>query len=105
MNIGLGNNLGLPYHLSSKGKFLGLLTDGQSATSAATCGYALVTGLTLATISTSTGGCPDVRGCIAVTGAGVIPDGTKLLTAMMVIDHSTRDKAYGVPQATTCTWK
>lgn len=101
--IGFCNKIGLPYHLSTKGRFLGLYVDGKSAITSASQIYALVTGLELSTISSSSKGHPDVRGTVNVTEANNVPNGTKLFTAVMVVDHSTRDKAYGVPQVTAIT--
>jgi hypothetical protein len=99
--IGVGNNLGLPYHLSTERKFLGLTISGHVATGATD--WQVVAGIDLSTISTTSGLCPDVRGYISCTSASVAPNGAKTFTAMYLIDPSTRDKAYGVPQCTTAT--
>jgi len=98
--IGFSNKIGLPYHLKSKGKFLGLAIDGFQGTTGVTQPFALVSGQALATDATSTYGDPDVRGTVNVTQANYVPNGTKEWTAMMIVDHSTRDKAYGNVQAT-----
>jgi len=73
VSIGSSNKIGLPYHLSSKGKFLGLYIDGFAGTTGVTQPYALVTGLTLATDATSDYGDPDVRGTVNVTQANTFP--------------------------------
>lgn len=92
-SVGVGNRLGLPYHLSSLGKFLGYYMDGNSASLAAS----VATGLALATTGTSSENDPDVRGTFK---PGTAPNATILFTAMMLVDHTTRNKAYGVPQCT-----
>jgi len=97
LSVGVSNVLGLPYHLSSKGRFLSYYVDGMTPSGGAT-EVVLVTGLSLATDATVTAGDPDVRG----TWKPIIaPDNTKVFTCMMLVDHSTRDKAYGRPQAST----
>lgn len=95
-SVGVGTRLGLPYHLSSKGRFLGYYLDGNSASLAAS----VATGLDLATTGTSSENDPDVRGTFK---PGTAPNATILFTAMMLVDHSTRNKAYGVPQCTAIT--
>lgn len=102
VSIGFGGKIGLPYHLGDKGRFLGMTFDGQGQTTGiATYIYSLTCGLSLATDATSTHGNPDVRGTINFTSQTTyVPDGTIRWTAMMLVDHSTRDKAYGNAQCT-----
>ena len=94
--IGFSDKIGLPYHLSSKGKFLSYMVDGMTPSGGAT-EVVLTTGLSLATDATTTNKDPDVRGTFKPV---IAPDNTKVFTAMMIVDHSTRDKAYGNAQAT-----
>ena len=96
LSIGAGPALGLPYHLSSKTKFLGLSVDGAFASA----NTALVTGLALSADASSSAANPDVRGTVTPATAA---NGTLVFSAMMVVDHTSRDKAYGVPQATVVT--
>lgn len=104
VSIGFSNKIGLPHHLGTKGRFLGLNIDGERAgITSASAAYALVCGLNLATDATSTYGDPDVRGSVNVTQSNYVPDGSKIWTAMMVVDHTTRDKAYGNAQCTAVT--
>jgi len=103
INVGVRNVLGLPYHLSSKGKFLGFYVNG-SVISSATDMQNITTGLALACDSGTTERALDVRGTVELkAGAGTTFDASNVFTAVMVVDHSTRDKAYGVPQATAIT--
>ena len=97
LSVGVGNRIGLPYHLSSKEKFIQLSVNGSFASSATD--VALVTGLALATDSTSSENDPDVRGTINLQG-GIVGDASKVFSALMAVDHTTEDKAYGVPQCT-----
>lgn len=103
ITIGTGSVLGLPYHLSSKGRMLGVYVNGNAPSSATDVGT-LTTGLSLTCGSGTTAGALDVRGTWKpAAGGGMAPDGSKVLTAVMMVDHTTRNKAYGVPQATAIT--
>lgn len=99
MCIGTGKRLGLPYHLSSKGRFLAYYVDGMTPSGGAT-EVVLVTGLELSTEASSSENNPDVRGTFNPV---IAPNGTLVFSAMMVVDHTTRNKAYGVPQAAALT--
>ncbi len=99
ISIGTGKTLGLPYHLTGKGRFLGYFVDGMHPSGGAT-EVALVSGLSLATTGTSSNGDPDVRGSFTPV---IAPDASAVFTAVMLVDPSTRNKAYGVPQATAIT--
>lgn len=85
MNVGESDILGLEFHLSTVGKFLGLTQDGV-----ATTGYTVVAGSTSTGTTTATTG--DVRGTVTATAA---PDGSKLFTAMYVINHNNKEAAFG----------
>ena len=99
-SVGAGPRLGLPYHLSNLGRFMGYTVDGMYPSGGAT-ELVLVTGNPLATVQgTSSEDNPDVRGTFNPV---IAPDGTKLFTAVMLVDPSTRNKAYGVLQATAIT--
>ncbi len=95
ISIGTGNRIGLPFKLPNKGKFLGLTIDGG-----ATGGYTLVAAHATTANGSSSNADADVRGTIATT---TVPDSAKLFTITMLVDGSTRNKAFGVPQATVAT--
>ncbi len=99
VSIGTGDHLGLPYHLTNKGRFLGYYVDGMHPSGGAT-EVVLTTGLDLATTGTSSNADPDVRGTFLPI---ISPNATLQFTAVMLVDPSTRNKAYGVPQATVIT--
>lgn len=92
ISIGSGNRIGLPFYIANAGKVLGVTVDGLS-----TGGYTLVAGHATAAAPSSTNGDADVRGTIAFT---TVPDNAKLFTVMMVVDATTRNKAFGQAQAT-----
>jgi len=100
LSVGVGNRLGLPYHLSNKQRFISLSIDGQLPTLPTS--VLPVTGLDLSTISSTSEDSPDVRGTINLSGASA-PDASKVFSALMMVDHTTRDKAYGLAQATAIT--
>jgi len=95
ISIGSGNRIGLPFMILNKGKILGLTIDGL-----ATGGYTLIAGHATAAAPSSSNGDADVRGTIAFT---TVPDSAKLFTVMMIVDSTTRNKAFGQPQATAVT--
>lgn len=95
VSIGSGNRIGLPFRIANKGKILGLSVNGLS-----TGGYSLVAGHATTAAPSSSQGDPDVRGTIAFT---TVPDSSKLFTVAMVVDSTTRNKAFGQAQATAVT--
>ena len=99
LSVGVGNAIGLPYHLNSKGRFLAYYVDGMTPSGGAT-EVTLVTGLALSADASSSAADPDVRGTFKPV---IAPNGTLVFSAMMVVDHTSRNKAYGVPQATVVT--
>ncbi|MCP3681601.1 MAG: hypothetical protein GY861_02830 [bacterium] len=105
ITMGIGKQLGLPFHLADKGKLICMSYDGQvGVTDAATAGYIVRPGLDTTTDSDSAAGSTalDVRGTIEPVGPKV-PDSATRFTALFVVDHSTRRKAFGAPQCTTAT--
>ena len=95
ISIGTGNRIGLPFYLPNAGRFLGLTVDGLS-----TGGYTLYAGHATTAAPSSSNGDVDVRGTIKFT---TVPDSAKLFTISMIVDSSTRNKAFGQPQATVVT--
>ena len=105
MCIGTGNRIGLPFHLSSIGKFLGLTVDGYISASvgAGATAFTLSTGQDTTTVDTTAEDEVDVRGTINLLDTARVPNGTRVLSAMMVVDHTTRAKAFGPAPATVLT--
>jgi len=102
--VGTGNRIGLPFHLSSLGKFMGVSIDG-SMTASVVGGVTMIavtTGLTLGTVDSTSENAPDVRGTFRMI-SGPVPDGTRVFSALMVVDHTTREKAFGPTPATAIT--
>lgn len=96
-SIGTGNRIGLPFMVLNKGSFLGVHIDGKPAASG---DYTLTAGHATAAAPSSSNGDADVRGTFAPTS---VPDSSKLFTIAMVVDSTTRNKAFGQPQATAVT--
>ena len=102
VHFGSGNKLGLPFHIADKGKIVSITVDGaQVSTAAVTAAYRIAIGASSATTMTSSGGRPDARGTIQFLSPA--PDGSKRFTALMMVDHSTRRKAFGPPQVSLCS--
>jgi hypothetical protein len=95
VSIGTGKRLGLPFYLSNIGKFMGLTVDGLS-----TGGYTLVAGHATTAVPSSSQNDADVRGTISPTTS---PNASLRFSAMMVVDSTTRNKAFGQAQATLVT--
>lgn len=103
INVGTGKRFGLPFHLSSKGRFLGVYVDGQTSSAAGATAYTIATGLTLGTVDSTSENAPDPRGTWNSIDSAFAPDGTKVFSAMMVVDHTTKEKAFGPTPATAIT--
>ena len=100
--IGTGNRLGLPFHLPDKGKIVSVSVDGGKVSTAdATAAYVVHTGLSLTTTLTTTGGDPDCRGSIDFLSPA--PNAALRFTALMVVDHTTSAKAFGLANVSSCS--
>ncbi len=99
ISIGSGNRIGLPFYCANKGRFLGVYGDGKLLATSA--GYTLTAGRATAAVPSSSNGDADVRGTFLPTT--VVPDSSVLFTIMMVVDSTTRNKAFGQAQATAVT--
>ncbi len=100
ISMGTGNRLGLPFHLQTKEDLLGVSIDGHWA-SGSTGAYRAVIGASAATTITTSAGTPDVRGAVVMVSP--TPDGTKRISALLVVDHTTQRKAFGPPQVSLCS--
>jgi hypothetical protein len=100
--IGTGNRIGLPFHLSGIGKFLGLSVDGYFSASVGSgaSAFIVVTGLDLSTVDSTSEDAPDVRGTIRLLDTARVPNSTRTFSALMIVNHTTRNKAFGVAPAT-----
>jgi len=98
--IGTGNKLGLPFHLADVGKLVSVTIAGHTA-SGTTGSYLVRAGASSATTMTSCGGMPDARGFIKFISPAL--NGTIRFTALMMVDHTTRRKAFGPPQVSACS--
>jgi hypothetical protein len=87
VNVGMSDTLGLPFRLPDVGKFLGLSISGDPVPSTPVAGMA-ATGASTATTA-------DVRGTVLATTAA---NGSLYFTAMMVVDHTSKAKAFGTAQ-------
>jgi len=97
ISLGRGNRIGLPFMVLNKGSFMGLFIDGKPAASG---DYTLTAGHATAAAPSSSNADADVRGTFLPTS---VPDSAKLFSIMMVVDSTTRNKAFGQPQATAVT--
>ena len=95
ISIGMGNRIGLPFYLANKGRIIAVTHDG-STTGAGT----IVAGHATTAAPSSSNGDADVRGTIAF---GTVPDNSILFSVAMVVDSTTRNKAFGQAQATAVT--
>jgi len=95
ISIGSGNRIGLPFYLANKGRIIAISHDGL-----ATGGGTIVAGHATAAVPSSSNGDADVRGTIAF---GTVPDSAILFTVAMIVDSTTRNKAFGQAQATAVT--
>jgi len=100
VSIGTGARLGLPFHLQTKAGLLGVSVDGHFC-SGTTGAFTVHIGASSATTMTSSGGQPDARGAIVMLSPA--PDGSKRISALMVVDHSTDRAAFGPPQVSSCS--
>jgi len=109
ISVGIGNTVGLPFALATVNDFVLLNIDGYSQSSQAggATSYALNIGLgasvAFATEATSSNGDRDVRGTVNLLADPYLPNGTRVFGVLQLVDHSTRPKAFGVPQATELT--
>lgn len=99
--IGTGNRLGLPFNLADKGKLISVSIGGKQVTSGGTGVYIVYIGASAATTIDTTNGNADARGTIRMVNP--VPDGSTRFTALMVVDHTTRRKAFGPPQVSSCS--
>ena len=103
LTVGTGARLGLPFHLAAADKIAVISKDGRALVSAAaTLAYTIHIGASSATTMTSSGKQPDARGDILFASPWA-PDGTIKFSALMEVDHTTDRKAFGPPQASSCT--
>jgi len=100
-SIGVGNRLGVPFHLQTTDQVVQVNVDGKCNTSGATAAYSIFVGASSATTITTSNGDADVRG--SVLFATPAPNGTRRLTALLEVDHTTTRKAFGPPQVSSCT--
>jgi len=106
ISCGTGNRIGLPYHLSSLGRFLGLHVDGRTTASVSigATSFGIATGFTASNTHTSSEDAPDVRGTLQLgLDALTTPNATKVFTAVMLIDRTGGIKTYGANQAAAIT--
>lgn len=99
ISIGSGNRIGLPFYLPNKGAFLGVYADGILLATAGS--YTLVAGHATGSVPSSSNGDADVRGTFLP--ATVVPDNSVLFSIMMVVDSTTKNRAFGQAQATAIT--
>jgi len=85
--VGTNDVWGLPFRLGDVGKFFGMCLDGDAVTTT------LVAGLAATGVSTAT--TADVRGTVI---PGTAANGTRVFTAMMIVDHTSKAKAFGTAQ-------
>lgn len=103
IKIGVGNRLGLPFHLQTSDKIAVVNKDGRAlASAAATAAYVIHIGASSATTMTSSGKQPDARGDILFS-APWAPDGTIKFSALMEVDRTTERAAFGPPQVSSCS--
>ena len=103
IKIGIGDRLGLPFHLQSSDKIAVINKDGRAlASAAATAAYVIHIGASSATTMTSSGKQPDARGSIEFA-APWAPDATIKFSVLMEVDHTTERKAFGPPQVSSCS--
>jgi len=100
-SIGIGNRLGVPFHLQTTDQVVQVNVDGKCNTSGATGAYTIFAGASSATTITTSNGDADVRGSILF--ATPAPNGTRRLTALLEVDASSDRKGFGPPQVSSCT--
>ena len=88
-NVTVGTNdvWGLPFRMADVGKFFGMCLDGDAVTTTLAAGMA-ATGVSTATTA-------DVRGTVI---PGTAANGTRVFTAMLIVDHTSKAKAFGTAQ-------
>ena len=88
-NITVGSNdvWGLPFRMADVGKFFGMCLDGDAVTTT------LAAALSATAVSTAT--TADVRGTVI---PGTAANGTRIFTAMLIVDHTSKALAFGVAQ-------